>query len=380
MIEDCLKNCFIGSIIARNILILVFITSSLPCIAQINKDGQVISERSLMPYNLKRIARLTGRTQNGETLPNPNQTDKKYDIGGTDLGIAWDMGGGKMGFFFGDTYGSDFFQVKEGGPGRAGNWRSNVLGIASDLDPSDGITFDTMVNKQIIYSSHVTDGTGSHTAIPTAAIHANGLDYVHYMDVRHWGSAGRWKTNYSGLYESRDAGRTWKQRKEIRFNGNSNFSQVGYARKDDYIYMAGTQSGRQGAIYLARFKEKQILDQAAYQYWSKTKGWLENDECNATPIIDDPAGELSITYNYHYKKWIIGYMSEKSHALVMRDATEITESWTEAKILVKSADYPGLYAPYILPVKQQADVLYFTMSMWWPYNVFIMKANLKVSN
>lgn len=342
--------------------------------------AQSFPAEEIVPYEVKRISRLTGKTQKEEHLPNPNRTDENFNVGGTDLGIAWDMGKGKTGFFFGDTYGRKFIQVKGGGPGEAGDWRSNVLGISSDQDPSDGITLDTMINRQIIYSPHITDGTGSHTTIPTAAIRADGKDYVHYMDVRQWGKAGRWSTNFSGLYESCDHGITWRECWEVKFTGNSNFAQAGYAKKDGYVYMAGTLPGRQGAVYLARFKENEILDQRAYEYWTKTKGWVANKEYEARPIIDDPAGELSIAYHNGYKRWIIVYLSEKARAIVMRDAKEITGQWSEAKILAGSADYPGLYGPFLLPIKEKSDKLYFTMSMWWPYNVFVMEAGLKLAD
>lgn len=84
----------------------------------------------------KRVARLTGKTLPGETLSNTGHTTK-YNVGGTDLGIMWDMEDGRIGLFFGDSYGNDFVPVG-GGPGKATDWRFNLLAFSTDTDLSDG--------------------------------------------------------------------------------------------------------------------------------------------------------------------------------------------------------------------------------------------------
>ncbi len=52
----------------------------------------------------KRLARMTGASMSGELFPNPNQTHTNYNVGGTDLGIFWEMANGSTGSFYGDTY------------------------------------------------------------------------------------------------------------------------------------------------------------------------------------------------------------------------------------------------------------------------------------
>jgi len=141
--------------------------------------------------------------------------------------------------------------------------------------------------------------------------------------------------------------------------------------------MIGTNSGRWGAAYLARFKPADITNQEKYQYWSRRSGWATSDESKAEAIIEAPLGELSLLYHPKYKRWILTYLNEKKGALVMRDAISITENWSEEKILASSADYPGLYGAFMHPVSSQGDQLYFMMSMWFPYNVFVMRATLK---
>src|SRR5690606_4324201 len=145
--------------------------------------------------SVKPIARLTGATVKGDTLPNPNAGGKRYNVGGTDLGIFWEMADGTIGCFFGDTNGNDFKPSKIGG-GNGGAWRSNVLAFSKDKNLEDGLSFSSWAvdskgsAREIIPSAHDTSGKGDWTSIPTAAISVLGTEYVHYMNVRDWGAAG----------------------------------------------------------------------------------------------------------------------------------------------------------------------------------------------
>lgn len=349
------------------------------------KRLHIDNRTGLVPYSLRRIARVTGKSTLQEDLPNPNLTDQLYDVGGTDLGIMWEMGNGDIGIFFGDTFGRDFTPSPNGGP-NGGNWRANVLAFSNDTDLNDGLSFSgmamqgvsTTTAREIVYSPHITNGTGSHTAIPTAAIHANGAEYVHYMDIRRWGEAGRWETNFSELYTSADNGLNWVVCPQVRFAASSNFAQAAYAKKDGYVYMIGTPSGRFGNAYLARFREADILNKDQYEYWNGSRGWVKNDESAALPIFQGPVGEISLAYNTKHQRWIAAYLNEHRAEIVLREAKTITGFWSEEKQIVSSQDYPGLYGAFIHPLKNDGDDLYFLMSMWQPYNVFLMRSRLKM--
>ncbi|WP_129716055.1 DUF4185 domain-containing protein [Pedobacter sp. SYP-B3415] len=330
-----------------------------------------------------RISRVTGNSINGERFPNPNNTAARFDLGGTDLGIAWRMGDGKVGLWFGDSYGTEFFPVPEGGPGKAGNWRSNLLAFSSDSGLEDGLHIDDMFSSpgkkgaaEVIFSPHTTDGKGSHTTIPTAAIHAAGKEYVQYMDVRKWLGPGRWITNFSGLYTSANLGRTWERVRNFTFNAGSNFAQGGFAVKGDYIYTLATPAGRWGRIRLARVKQKNFASKAHWAYWNKEKGWVTNREDEATDLFDAPAGELSVIWHPHLRCWLLTYLNEKRHALVLRRASALTGPWSAEQVLADARRYPGLYGAFIHPQLDKHG-FYFLMSMWKPYNVFLMRAELR---
>lgn len=357
-------------------------------LAAFYKDGNMSKELSLnvdnrwgfFIRNVTRIARVTGSIINGENFPSPNNTATKWNVGGTDLGIIWEMQPGKYGIFFGDTFGYDF-KPNPANPGpNGGSWRSNVLAFSEDNNLEDGLSFSNMATddkgyaREIVYGGKDSSGNGDWTSIPTAAIRANGIDYVHYFNMRNWTG---WITNYSGIYKSADNGLTWAKCKDITFSSYSFFGQVGYFKKDGYVYMIGTQTGRDSNAKLARFHETDIENKTAYEYWNaSTNQWIKGNENEATVLIEDKVGELSFIYNETHKKWIIAYFNADRYNITMRTAEDITGPWSEPYELANGREYAQLYGSYIHPLSVTGDNLYFTMSMWMPYNVFLMKAEL----
>lgn len=229
-------------------------------------------------------------------------------------------------------------------------------------------------NLAVSYLQYRDQSNGDWTSIPTAAIRANGIDYVHYFNMRNWTG---WITNYSGIYKSVDNGLTWAKCKDITFSSYSFFGQVGYFKKDGYVYMIGTQTGRDSNAKLARFHETDIENKTAYEYWNAfTNQWIKGNENEATVLIEDKVGELSFIYNETHKKWIIAYFNADRYNITMRTAEDITGPWSEPYELANGREYAQLYGSYIHPLSVTGDNLYFTMSMWMPYNVFLMKAEL----
>ena len=351
-----------------------------------------VEKTGIQLTNLKMVARITGTPLQNESLPSPNNTTDLYDVGGTDLGIMWSMGANKVGIFFGDTNGKGFVPSEKGG-GNGGNWRSNVVAFSSDIALEDGLTISGMYLDGPATAGEVCAGAKDNpkvyqTSIPTSAIRVRGVDYVHYMNIYEWaGKHGRWLTNFSSVYASEDGGATWNRREELTFGSESKFSQITYARKNGYVFMVGTLAGRGSPAYLARVKEKSFVKKENYEYWNgESKKWIRNREEAATPIFSGPIGEASLLYHESKKRWILAYSydaaydssaNQKMHALVYRDAKELNGSWSDLKILATDKEYPGLYSPYFHPLKNKGKTVYFTMSLWKPYNVYLMKADVE---
>lgn len=192
-------------------------------------------------------------------------------------------------------------------------------------------------------------------------------------NIRNW--AG-WITNFSSLYKSSDNGITWTRCQNVKFGSTSNFGQVSYFKKDGYIYMVGTITGRDNKPHLARFLEENIENQTEYEFWNGS-GWIKGNETAATPLFNDISGELSIAYHPEFKKWILLYFNSTRYDISFRTADHIIGEWSKPQKLVDGWQYSQLYGSYIHPISLKGNILYFIMSMWLPYNTYLMSAELK---
>ncbi|WP_199255597.1 DUF4185 domain-containing protein [Mycolicibacterium mengxianglii] len=389
-----------------------------------------------------RIGWLTGANSINETV-------KRFGIAGTDVGVMWDNGVTKDNpatsiveqrqvlIAFGDTF---------SGAGMSGVWRNNVLLRSADNVLGNGLYVPNGIihDPGAFSGSPMTDpnfareiigkygyAVGSEvTIIPTAAIAvpgagANGAtrQYVNFMSVRSWDTPGKWTTNYSGIIWSDDNGQNWRVvpsssirpatagRSTMPFvSGNQNFQQGAYVRPAagsadaaaGWVYSYGTPAGRSGTIFVSRVNEKQLLDQTKYEYWNGTS-WVKNKPSAATPVLPGTttssffglvktttypsAGEMSVQYNPYLKKYVMFY-TDSGNNVVMRTSATPQGTWSTAKTLVTSSQYPGLYAPMIHPwsgstLLKKADgaaedpqMLYWNLSQYIEYNVALMRTDL----
>ncbi|MGI4788763.1 MAG: DUF4185 domain-containing protein [Janthinobacterium lividum] len=336
----------------------------------------------VIPTETTCVARVTGASPPGEELPNPNQTDLKYQLYGTDLGILWATAEQKVMIAFGDSYGR-----KWGGAGAgpmSADWRSNTLALSDDTDPTAGLSFTTMIQDKPGHAGDLIPArrdSDEHTVIPTAGIAVGTRSYLYFMSVRQWGAPNFWRTNLAGLAYSDDNGKTWVRSEKAVWKNSPQwddpFQQGAFAKSGGFVYLFGTPNGRQGDIFLARVPQAKVLEKAAYQYWDGQK-WQAN-ELSAVAVAKGPAGELSVAYNSFFHRWLMVALDADQKALVLRDAAALTGPWSTPTILVTSADYPGLYGGYIDPLHNDGKDLYFTLSQWQPYNVFWMHSVLKLS-
>jgi hypothetical protein len=335
---------------------------------------------AVTPSPATKVARVTGATPSGETIPNPNHTDTAYQVNATDLGIMWDAGGGKLMVAFGDTFGAGW--TGPGAPGGGTDWRSNVLGISTNTDPQNGLKFSTMIQnttghaKELLSSLKIDNN--EITVIPTAGITIGTRSYIHFMSVNHWGSPGSWVTNYSEMAYSDDGGQNWTKDVNTRWSASSNFAQAAFIRNGGYLYMYGTPAGRLGNAYLARVPEANVLSKTSYQYWDGN-AWQTNNESAAVPIVKGPVSELSVQYNSHFGRYLMVYLGSRV-SIVLRDAGSLTGTWTGERQMATSSTYPGLYGAFIHPWFNTSTDLYFTMAQWDPYNVFFMHSTLSTDS
>lgn len=332
--------------------------------------------------NLTKIGQVTGAGA-------PGRTDR-YAVHGTDLGSMFTVGD-TIYMVFGDTFG----ERPDGQTGAGGSfWRSNVLGYTTDRDPADGITLSGMVTDDIGLAQELLPGRkvdgDEMTVIPTYGFAVGDTMYLHYMSVRHWGDPGKWDANHAGLARSTDSGRTWTKLDQVTWPGDSGFIQVAAAHVldsgVDHLYFWSIPAGRFGGVRLMRVPVAQVEDPAAYRYFAGAgeggPRW-EADPDQAALVVDDTVGELSVAYNAYLDRWIMMYLRE-GDGVVLREGVTPWGPWSAPRVAVSAADHPGLYAPFQYPITgdlhgEPGRRIYFNLSLWGPYNVFLYSIDLEKS-
>ena len=339
---------------------------------------------------------VTGPTSPGDTI-------NQYGVAGTDLGIMWDNGhptDPEILMAFGDTMGDCTV------PGN--QWRSNVLFRSADTDLTDGITIDSaaMGNDGLAKSIVPRSGLpGEVTTIPTAGISVDGVQYLRYMSVAHWGQPGSWTTNYSGMAYSTDNGENWtvvpsmaRPITDVIPLGDGapavdsawrGAQMSSFLKTGTHLYEYLTPSGRQGAAIVARVPltnsptvedldgstappTSGVLDPSAHEYWDGS-AWVSDIE-EAGRVLPAPASEISTMYNRYLGKYTAMY-SQGFNSVVMRTADRPEGPWSSATTLIDYSMLPGVYGAFMHPWAQGED-LYYLVTTWNAYNVFLVRTRL----
>ena len=347
-----------------------------------------VSTDQTHPFVLSGVSEVTEVAQlTGPAAINDTATPA---VAGTDLGSMINVGDRTV-FLFGDTFGE---RDADSYGGQGGIWRSNVSAYTRDSDPSDGITFegwqpvdDIGWASAMVEGDHdANTGGGEVTKIPTGGFAIGDTLYLSYMSVSFWGDPGAWDANYAELARSRDGGATWETLPDVRWPGNSNFIQIATAHVRDqgteFVYLWAIPSGRFGGVQLMRVPAtvEAVEDLGSYDYFAGVddggsptwSGKLHDAETIVPPTV----GELSVMWSDYLQRWVMTY-SDAGSAYI-REGITPWGPWGEPIELVSGAEYPGLYSPYLNPryVTEGGRRIFFTLSLWGPYNVFWFSADL----
>ncbi len=340
--------------------------------------GIVISGLLLIATNPLLSQEIISASQIGQLTGQPSMNNTgSVNVYGTDLGSMFLHSNGKIYFLFGDTFGPP------GPPSSSGDWRSKTMAFTTDTTASDGIIFDAWITdssgmaKALVEGDHApNDGAGEVTKIVTAGFSVGQRQFIWFMSVKQWGNPGQWEVNYSKIAYSDDNGNTWNLT-EIQHTDTSNFIQVAVAAHNGYLYIWGIPAGRFGSVKLARVLPGDILDGSSYQYYNGS-GW-SNNENDAVIIVPSPVGELSVIWNPYLQSWLMMYLNENKACIEARFAAQPQGPWSAPETVVCSDRYPALYGAYMHEkyMDNNGETVYFLMSQYGPYNVFLMKAKFR---
>jgi hypothetical protein len=314
---------------------------------------------------------------------------KGPDICGTDLGTMAEVNGTIV-IAFGDTFGWNGNTCPKFGP----NWRSNVIAMTDDMDPSDGVEIDDWYRGEdgkaieAAPGRHLLKFTSEQTKIPTAMVAVGDTLYLHYMSVHGFADMGGvWLCNSSRFITSTDGGKSWDKGVEDFGSFQSSFNmlalsaQAGVGNEDGkYVYAVGTPCGRFNGARAARVPTDKVLDNTAWEYWDGA-AWAA-DRAQAAEVIKPGVGEGSLVWNEGIGKWMYTTLNELALALEIRFADRPEGPWSAPATLARGADYAQLYNAYITPswISEDGLTFYYLMSQFGPYNVYVMRAELTPAN
>ena len=312
-----------------------------------------------------------------------SKTRTRFRVGGTDLGIPV-VHKDKLMLWFGDTFWGD----RMGNPMAGGLWRSNVLGISTDKDLSDGLYFDDFIGKEMGRKKFASERIESvktpgveHTAIPTGSVSVNGNIYVWFMSVKKWGDP----LNPGGLAVSRDDGETFDRIEDFAFDP-AKFAMAAALLVDDYVYLIGTDAQRVNPGYLARVHKDNIEDLNSYEYFKGLENgkdtWSKKVE-DAVVVVDGQVGEPSVMWNEYLQEYMMCYLDLERYAIVIRSAKELWGPYSKKITVATGAEFEALYGGFVheYMTEDNGKTFYFTMSQWQGvnplYNSLLMEVKLK---
>ncbi len=372
-------------------------------------------------YGTRKVVQLTGDTDRERGTDTPNQTGKRYQVYGTDLGISF-VHDGRLFFLFGDTTrrGTSEGLPKTALPGTHFNEDE------TDYDAIAFTTSDSAYNGiPLVFNSAspVVDNISQMTAETPIEGFSIGKDMYVYFATDMF-EEKRILPQRTVLARSSDGG--------YRF-GNSLYTLSTYRfihvsvqivendrflglprRTGKGLLLWGAGKYRQSDVYLAYMpldeitNPNSILFFAGFDKNTDNPSW-QPDEAMARPLFSASCvGELSIRWNHYLGKWIMLYNCDlcNTSGVVVRLASNPWGPWSASKIVFDNTDGlthflhlqgkdnlydkdrddktnpfdlgysygPYQIAPYASGVKGRYSKIYFTLSTWNPYQVLQMSA------
>lgn len=352
------------------------------------------SDLVYVPGSTRKVCQLTGDFDQGLKKPTISQTAKRYGVTATDLGSSFEHEG-HLFFLFGDT------------KGQPGDW--DAVAWTESNDP-DKIVLDLYKGEDGKWLPPRVPGiTQGGFEIPSGGVSVAGTMYVVFTtDHTDKTVMGR-----SVLASSDDDGRSFKALYDL---SRDKFINVSICPADGWLYIYGSGEYRKSSVCLARVRPDETGDRSRLRYLAGTgpdgqARWAER-ETDATPLFrHDVVGEFSVTYLEPIKRYVMLYNSSKPRGVIMRSASDPSGPWSADTVIFEpwrdegyghfmhiSAKFKGKgdaigdpnrdetwgaeYGPYVMGrfTTGSGDQcrIYYTLSTWNPYQVVVMRSDLKL--
>ena len=372
-------------------------------------------------YGTRKVVQLSGDTDRETGKKTPNLTAQRFGVYGIDLGISFNYDG-KLYFLFGDTTRRGPLEglPKSALPG------THYNEIETDYDAIAFTTSDRAYEGVfLVFNSDppiVEDISQLTAETPIEGFSIGSEMYVFFatdMD-----NTKRILPKRTVLAKSTDGG--YKFGNSLYTLSTNKFIHVSVQIVDNDkidglpkstgkgLLLWGTGKYRESDVYLAFLPLDEITNRSSISFFtgfeidSNKPSW-SSEESLASPLFSaNCVGELSIRWNYFLGKWIMLYNCDlcNTNGVIVRLADKPWGPWSTSKIVFDPADghrrfihvqgqdnlvdeerddktnpydlgYPyGPYqmTPYTTGIKERYTKIYFTLSVWNPYQVLQMSA------
>jgi hypothetical protein len=347
-----------------------------------------------IPNSSKKVCQLTGDFDRAIGKPTLSQTGKNFGVNGTDLGSSFEHEG-KLYFLFGDTV------------GRPGD--RDVMAWTTSTDP-EKIRLDFHKAKDGKWLPLTVPGINQGAfEIPSGGISIAGIIYV----VCTTDHSEKKVMGRSVVASSHDDGITFKLLYEL---SRTRFINVSFCLADGWLYIYGSGEYRKSSVCLARVNPAHVGDRSRLEYFAGTgadgQSQWSAKEANAIALFGhDQIGEFSVAHLDAVKRYVMLYNAGKPRGITMRSAEKPWGPWSEGTVIFDPArdngyghfmhvpaktakkddglsdakrqdEWGGEYGPYVMArftsgTAQQCRI-YYTMSTWNPYQVVVMRSDLRL--
>ena len=127
------------------------------------------------------------------------------------------------------------------------------------------------------------------------------------------------------------------------------------------LYMVGSYAGRHigwfNTFGFARINASEdFTDPTKWEYLTPTAGWVDTEVGDLPVVLMGSNGEPALVYNGKWQRWMLIYRGILG-GLVFRDADSIDGDWSAEKLLVKDSETARFYAPSVLDVTSDGDII-----------------------
>jgi len=364
------------------------------------------SERIVVVSRAQKIHQIVGDFDNERQEFTLNRTATRYGLIATDLGVPFTHGGRTF-VLFGDSFGGD-------------DPNDDAIAYTTDTNPDDGIGLDFIQKPDGTYKAIVIPGVRRDGyEVPVEGVSLGGKMYIYF--ATDWSTALQSMTR-TVLARSDDDGYTFTYLADFSTRRFINVSietilfpdWPGFPDEEgEGLVIFGSGVYRKSQVYLAFQPADDVEDPSQVHYFigcsnSGTPRW-SSDEGVAVPLFDQSGvGELSVTYNPTFGKWIMLYNNGDPRGINMRTADRPWGPWSDVQVVFhpwddggyghfmhvswetarvdsvhdrgRENEWGGEYGPYqygeLARATADSITIYFNLSTWNPYTVVLMKATL----